>query len=207
MFIVLPSSALLAGEIRGQVTYKQDVLPGVRVCLARSDAAPGECSKTQFTNKKGTYSFNGIDAGVPYIVKVLTDASLAARKADPYPEYGWEPANYEVQLVSRKDKISGIDFTGAFNFSNFQAELQLGGSDFPELTNYDLENDYVFLKVYTVDSSNTEQKLIFLGQVTDISKLLIEASLPLSATQLVYELYSATAPQPVVVSISLSGTG
>jgi hypothetical protein len=208
MLIAFPSSALLAGEITGTVTDEQGTgLPGVRICLSLPGAAPEDCSKTRFTNKKGNYSFSGMSPGETFALKVLTGASLAARKADPYPEYAWGPVSHEVQLASRKDKIVGIDFTGSFSFSNFQSELQLSGSDFPELANYDLANDYVFLKVYTVDSRYTEQNLIFLGQVTDISKLLIEASVPLSATQLVYELYSAAAPEPVVFSISLSEAG
>jgi hypothetical protein len=199
---------LLAGEIKGKITDEQGTgLSGVRVCLSVADAAPGECSKTRLTNKKGNYSFNGMNAGEPYTLKVLTEASLTARKADPYPNYAWEPVSHEVELASRKERAGGMDFKGSFSFSNFQAELQLSGSDFPELANYDLVNDYVFLKVYTVDSSDSEQSLIFLGQVTDINKLLIEASVPLSATHLVYETYSAAAPEPVLVSISLSGTG
>lgn len=206
MFIAFPSSALLAGEIKGKVTDEPGTtgLPGVRVCLSVAGAAPGECSKTRFTNKKGQYSFKGINAGVPYTIKVLTDASLAARKADPYPNYAWGPVSHEVELASRKERASGIDFTGSFSYSNFQAELQLSGADFPELANYDLANDYVFLKVYTMDSSNSEQNLIFLGQVTDINKLLIEASVPLSASVLTYEVYSAAAPDPVIVSIDLA---
>ena len=208
MILASSCATLLAGEIKGEITDEQGArLPGVRVCLSLLDAAPGECSKTRFTSKKGTYSFNGINAGEKYALKVLTGASLTARKADPYPEYAWEPVSHEVQLASRKDKVGGVDFTGSFNFSNFQAELQLSGADFPELLNYDLANDYVFLKVYTVDSSSSEQDLIFLGQVTDISKLLIEVSVPLAANELIYEVYSAAAPDPVIVSIDLVNAG
>jgi hypothetical protein len=208
MFIAFPCTTLLAAEIKGKVTDQQNTaLPGVRICLSLPDAAPGDCIKTRFTNKKGGYSFNGISAGVNYTIKVLTDASLTARKADPYPEYAWEPTSHEVQPASRKDRVNGIDFMGSFSFSNFQAEFELSGTNFPELANYDLANDYVFLKVYTADSSDSEQNLIFLGQVTDISKLLIEVSVPLAATVLVYEIYSANAPEPVVVSIDLSNAG
>ncbi len=204
MFIAIPCTPLLAGEIKGKITDAQGTeLPGVRVCLSVTDAAPGECLKTRFTNKKGLYSFNGMDAGVPYTLKVLTEATLTARKADPYPNYAWGPVSHEVELTSRMERVSGLDFTGSFSFSNFQAELQLNGADFPELANYDLANDYVFIKVYTTDSSDSEQNLIFLGQVTDINKLLIEASVPLSATVLTYEVYSAAAPDPVIVSIDL----
>jgi len=204
ILIASPCASLLAGEIKGQVTDEQGAgLAGVRVCLSLPDAAPGECSKTKFTSRKGTYSFNGINEGVPYTVKVLTGASLTARKADPYPQYVWGPVGHEIELVSRKERLGGIDFKGSFSFSNFQSVFQLSGADFPELANYDVANDYVFLKVYTADASGSEQNLIFLGRVTDISKLLIEVSVPLSATELIYEVYSAAAPEPVIVAISL----
>jgi hypothetical protein len=204
ILIASPSANLLAGEIQGQVTDEKGAgLAGVRICLALQEAAPGECSKTQFTKKRGSYSFNGIDADVSYIVKVLTGASLTARKSDPYPQYAWEPVGHEIALASRKERVGGIDFKGSFSFSNFQSGFQLSGADFPELANYDLENDYVYLKVYTADPDNSEQNLIFLGRVTDISKLLIEVSVPLSATELIYEVYSAAAPEPVIVAISL----
>jgi len=204
MFIAFPCTSLLAGEIQGQITDERGIgLPGVRVCLSLLNAAPGECFKTRISNKKGNYSFNGINAGEPYTLQVLTDASLTARKADPYPNLAWEPVDYTVELASRKSKANDRNFSGSFSYSNFQAELQLGGADFPELANYDLANDYVFLKVYTADPGDSEQNMIFLGQVTDINKLLIEASVPLSATELIYEIYSAAAPEPVVVSISL----
>ena len=42
-----------------------------------------------------------------------------------------------------------------------------------------------------------------ISAATDINKLLIEASVPMSATELIYEIYSAAVPEPVVVSISL----
>jgi hypothetical protein len=205
MFIALPCTTLLAAEIKGKITDEQGTagLPGVRVCLSVAGAAPGECSKTRITNKKGNYSFNGLNAGEPYTLKVLTESSLTARKADPYPNLVWEPVSHEIELASRKERVGGVDFKGSFGFRNFQAELQLKGADFPELANYDLANDYVFLKVYTMDSSGSEQNLIFLGQVTDSGKLLIEVSVPLSASVLTYEVYSANAPDPVIVSIDL----
>ena len=106
--------------------------------------------------------------------------------------------------ILHTDGTHAITIDDAGSFSNFQAELQLSGADFPELANYDLANDYVFLKVYTTDPGDSEQNLIFLGQVTDINKLLIEASVPLSASVLTYEVYSAAAPDPVIVSIDLA---
>ncbi len=194
----------VAAEIEGQVTDEQgSVLKGVRICLSVPGAAPGDCERTRFTNKSGGYSFNGLKSG-DYVVKVLSEASLAGRKADPYPNLAWAPVSHEISLSSQSQRSQGADFTGSFSFSNFQAEFQLGGADFPELSTYDLANDYVFLKVYTVDPSSGAQDLIYLGQVTDISKVLIEVSVPLSAERLYYETYSASAPNPVMNTINLT---
>ena len=202
--IATPSATLLAGEIQGQVTDEQGIgLKGVRVCLSKPDTVPGECTKDRYTNKSGKYTFKGLDASQPYRVRVLSGASLKARKADPYPNYAWEPVVLELELKSRVERVGGADFTGSFNFSNFQAEFQLSGADFPELSQYDLADDYVFLKVYAVDPVDSQQDLIFLGQVTDISTLFIEVSVPLSTKALTYEVYSAAAPEPVIASISL----
>ena len=194
----------LAGEIEGQVTDEDgNALKGVRVCLSVTGAAPGECEKTRFSNKNGAYSFNGLNTG-DYEVRVLTGASLNARKADPYPNLAWSPVRHEITLTSRSDRIGAADFTGSFSFSNFQAELQLTGSDFPELGGYDLINDYVFLKVYSVDASGAGQNLIYLGQVSDAGTLLVEVSVPLAETLLHYDIYSANAPQLVTGTISLA---
>lgn len=195
----------LAGDIKGQITDEQGAaLKGVRVCLSVAGAAPGDCAKTRFSNKNGSYAFNGLAAG-DYRVEVLSGASLAARKADPYPNLAWAPVAHDVSLASRSQRTANADFIGSFNFSNFQAEIQLSGGDFPELGTYDVANDYVFLKVFTLDARSGEQELIYLGQVTDISKLLIEVSVPLSAEQLYYETYSADAPTSIVNTISLTG--
>ena len=203
-FLAAPLTAPLAGEIAGRVTDEQGLgLKGVRVCLSLAHEGPRDCVKARYTGKNGDYSFPGLDDSAPYVVRVLSGASLAARKADPYPQYAWAPATRTVALASRKDKVEDADFTGSFNFSNFQATVELGASDFPELASYDLVNDYVFLKVYAVDPSNSEQDLIFLGQVTELSRLLIEVSVTLSTTRLFYEVYSAANPNPVVASINL----
>lgn len=195
----------IAGEIEGRVTDEQGAaLKGVRICLSVPGAAPGECARTRFTSKSGQYAFKGLGNG-NYSVKVLSGASLAARKGDPYPNLVWAPVSREVTLASRSQKIGAADFTGSFNFSNFQAEIQLTGADFPELAIYDIAGDYVFLKVFTIDGGSGEQNLIFLGQVTDINKLLIEVSVPLSAEQLYYETYSADAPTPIISTIALRG--
>lgn len=205
--IATHGATLLAGEIQGDVRNEQGTaLQGVRICLTVADTTAGQCLKDTYTDRNGSYAFRGLDAAEPYTLQVMTGASLKSRKADPYPRYGWAPVTRKVALASRKDKLSGIDFTGAFNFSNFQAQFELGGDDFPELTGYDLANDYVFLKIYTTDQATSDQDLIFLGQVTDAGGLSIEVSVPLSTSELLYEIYSAAAPEPVHGSISLAGS-
>jgi hypothetical protein len=208
ILIATHGACVLAGQIQGEVTNEQGTaLQGVRICLSLPDTGTGQCYKDTFTDRNGSYSFRGLNEVQPYTVKVLTDGSLKARKADPYPRYAWGPASREVALASKKDKVGNIDFTGSFNFSNFQAAFAISGGDIPELGNYDLANDYVFLKIYTTDAGESDQNLIYLGQVTDIANLLIEVSVPLATTELLYEVYSAAAPEPVSGSISLAGAG
>lgn len=208
MLIAAYGATSLAGEIRGEVLNEQGgALPGVRICLSVPDTTLGQCFKDTFTDKNGSYAFRGLNEAQPYNVKVLTDGSLRARKADPYPRYSWAPVTRQVALLSRKERVDGIDFMGSFNFSNFQAEFALSGGDFPELGNYDLANDYVFLKIYNIKTVNPEQDLIYLGQVTDTGRLLIKVSVPLSTTELYYEVYSAAAPEPVHGTISLVSPG
>lgn len=193
-----------AAEIKGQVKDEQGTaLKGVRLCLSVPGAAPGDCVKTRFTNKNGDYAFKGLSTG-DYVVSVLTDTSLAARKADPYPNLAWAPVTREPTLSSRSQRVEAADFTGSFSFSNFQAEFQLTGSDFPELGAYDVANDYVFLKLFAINDSSGEQDLIFLGQVTDVGNVLIEVSVPLSTEMLFYEIYSANVPQSVIKTINLT---
>ena len=208
LFVLFSCASLHAGEISGQITDDQGVgLKGVRLCLFLDGAAPGDCRRTLFSDKNGNYAFKGLPLGSPFGVKVETGASLKSRKADPYPHYAWFPVNHEVELESRSSKVAEIDFTGTFSFSNFQAEFHLTAADFPELAGYDLVSDYVFLKLYTTDAGSPEQNLIFLGQLTDSGTLLIEVSVPLSANELLYEIYSLAVPAPVLGAIALLPNG
>ena len=81
--------------------------------------------------------------------------------------------------------------------------MQLTQADFPELVDFDVAGDYVFLKVFITDSDGIQQDLVFLGQVSDMNKLLIEVSAPLPTTHLSYEIYSALS-DTVAGSISLT---
>lgn len=198
-------AGLLAAEIQGHVNDDQGAgLPGVRLCLSVAGTAPGDCETTRFTDRNGDYAFTGLAAGTPYTLRVLPDASLSGHTADPYPNYAWAPDSHEIVLASSSAGISGVDFSGSFSFSNFQSELRLTGADFPELSGYDLANDYVYLKVFTADSAGFAQDLIFLGQVSALDKLQIEVSAPLYETRVLYEIYSARQPETLTGSISLT---
>jgi hypothetical protein len=133
-------------RIKGQATDDQGAaLGGVRICLAVPGAAPGNCAKSGFANKSGNYAFNRLAAG-EYRVGVLRGSSLAAHKADPNHNLAWAPVSHSLRLPYRSRRTAGMDFGGTFNFSNYEAELQLAGGGFPELAAYALVNDYEFLR-------------------------------------------------------------
>jgi len=91
-----------------------------------------------------------------------------------------------------------VTFAGKFNFSNFQRTLTLTSVDFPELSSIDLQSDYVALKVFLPSPDQGQPpETIFLGQVTGLDQLLIEASVPLAVAEIGYEIFSA--------SLSISG--
>ena len=71
--------------------------------------------------------------------------------------------------------------------------LSLTGADFPELSTIDLQTDYVALKLFLRSSTkNQPPETIFLGRVLDATTFQVEASLPLSATSVNYEIYSGS---------------
>jgi hypothetical protein len=180
-----------AGEIGGRVINDEGTgLQKVRLCLADSEAATGDCRKVQFTNKSGYYTFKGLNQVGDYRVSVAAERSLRSRKADSYKNLVWAPGSHQVSLASRSEKLTGINFQGTFNFSNFIAQVQLSEIDFPELRLFDTRDDLVFLKLFTRDASNGQQQLIYLGQVADKSTLLLEVSVPLAVSELHYEIYS-----------------
>ena len=110
--LISHSASLLAAEIKGRITDDQGTgLPDVRICLSVATNSPGGCNETRFTDENGSYSFNGLRAGSAYTVSVLTDASLDARRDDPYPNFAWAPLNRKLQLTSELDSADNIDFT------------------------------------------------------------------------------------------------
>lgn len=195
--LIFLSPHTYGGEIRGRITDGEGApLFKVDVCLSYL-ILPSECIKKRSTNQNGLYSFKGInvnkaiDSRGRYIIRVIESLTVTSRQNDLYRNYVWTPETTEVELQSKSGSVKNVDFTGRFNFSNFQKVLRLTSTDFPELVNFDVDQDYVFLKLYTIDRSDG-QNLIYIGQVTSMENLVLEVSMPLSATELHYEIFSST---------------
>lgn len=188
----------IAASIEGVVTgVTGEPLERVPVCLALS-SSEDSCEKLRWTDRKGGYSFNGVKAGSDYLVRIFADRSPDGRRAETYTTYVWSPAEQPVVIDSRSEQLRLEAFVGKFNFSNFQRILTLTATDFPELETLDLQGSYVALKVFIPSSRPQEPpETIYLGQVTSLENLRIEASLPLAMDAIYYEIYSAT--------LSLSG--
>lgn len=203
-FLIIGSMAttVFGGQISGWVGDEQgNPLKGVLLCLTHENSG-SDCLRVRATKRDGTYIFKPLKEVGNYTVKVVKSRTVKARRAELYPNYVWYPQRAEVTVKRPSDIVANANFTGSFNFSNFHGSLTLTAEDFPELADFDLQNEYVFLKVYTVDSDTLEQDLIFLGQITDPAKILIEASVPLSVVELHYEVFSPTTSVKGTISIT-----
>lgn len=187
------SGPALAASLEGTVVNEMnEPLDKVPLCL-RMEGEERRCSKIQSSNRNGQYSFNGLKEGYAYTVSVYQDDTASGRRFDRYRTYVWGPVQQEVTLASRKDSATLETFVGEFNFSNFQRSLTLTGADFPELRSLDLLSEYVMLKVFVASSvPDTPPETIFLGQVRNADKLTVAASVPLAASSISYQIYSAS---------------
>jgi hypothetical protein len=198
--VTLLAQTAFAAKIEGLATnVGGDELAKVPVCLALA-SSPLRCEKTRWTGKKGRYTFSGLQVGADYIVTVNGDSSAAVRKLEVYANYIWEPAKQTASVRSKSDSIVMQNVVGKFNFSNFQRALTLTAVDFPELASFTFSpSNYVFLKVFIpATQADAQPETIFLGQIQNPDNLAVEASLPLSATEIGYEIYDA--------QLSVSGT-
>lgn len=193
-----------AATIDGVVTDDRgEPLERVPVCLSLA-SSPESCEKLRWTGRRGDYSFNGVKAGDDYRVRIHADRSAAARRAEAYKTYVWAPSEQAVAIDSRSAQATVETFVGKFNFSNFQRILSLTAADFPELSSLDLAGEYVALKVFIpANHPQDPPQTIYLGRVSSIDSLRIEASLPLAVDAISYEIYSAT--QSLSGTISLAG--
>lgn len=190
---VFGANGAISGTIEGRVfDTSGQPLYKVAVCLADPDQV-GRCIKTRLTGKTGKYSFSGLKAGNQYTVLVNGDRAAASRKFQSYSTYVWEPLLQRADISSKNTRATLDDFTGKFNFSNFQRVVNLTAADFPELASLDLEGSYVFLKVL-IPSKNEDEapETIYLGQVTSNANVQIAASVPLAERVIEYEIFSAT---------------
>jgi hypothetical protein len=198
--LTLLAQAAYGAKIEGHaINVDGQALVKVPVCLALA-STPLLCEKTRWTDKKGRYTFPGLQVGADYIVTVNGDSSAAVRKLEVFANYIWEPAKQTASVQSKSDSIVLQDVVGKFNFSNFQRALTLTAADFPELASFTFSDNYVFLKVFIpAPQADAQPETIFLGQVQNPDQLAVEASLPLSATEIGYEIYDSN-------NLSLSGT-
>jgi len=181
----------------GQPLYK------VPMCL-RLSGEDRKCSKIQSTDREGRYRFNGLKDGNVAHVAVFQDETAAGRKFDRYRTYVWSPAGQTAVSGDRKSSVNLTPFVGEFNFSNYQRSLKLTANDFPELRALDLEGDYVMLKVFLASPiPEAPPETIFLGRVLNADLLSVAASVPLSATAINYQIYSASLS--IEGSVSLTG--
>lgn len=197
--LVAMAPAGFAASIKGAVINTSgDPLAKVTVCL-KASSSDRDCVKLRRSDQRGNYQFKGLKAGQSYSVEVFQDSSASGRKFEQYKTYVWEPQVQHAAVTTKNETIRLVTFAGKFNFSNFQRALTLTSVDFPELSSIDLQSDYVALKVF-LPSPDQEQppETIFLGQVTGLEQLLIEASVPLAVTEIGYEIFSA--------SLSISGS-
>ncbi len=196
--IMAKAGQLSAGNIEGVVTDNSgEPLYKVPVCL-KLDAADADCHRIRSTDQSGQYRFNGVKDGT-YTVEVFQDPSASGRRFETYRTYVWAPKSRTVSLAG-KNAAGALDpFVGKFNFSNYQRVVTLTAADFPELSTIDYQSQYVALKVFVPSGSpDVPPETIYLGQVTSPDTLAIEASLPLAASTIGYQIYSA--------SLSLSGS-
>jgi hypothetical protein len=192
-FVLLSATSFStsAGEVTGTITDVKNNTPATKVlvCLQREGQAD-DCLKSTFTNKKGEYKFKGIEGN--YVVRVSAGTLLATRKQNPYPTYAWNPPRQQISVAKRG--TSEVDFSGGFNFSNFQSGLTLIAGDFPELVSE------AILKVYASDDNGAEM-LLFLGQVDPTNEgFSIVINVPLSTTVIYYDIFGSITKGEIDIS-------
>lgn len=186
------AAPVLPAEITGRVVDDQGrALAYVPICLKHSGEGQ-DCLEIQFTDKKGDYRFRGRKLARKLIVEVHSDNRAATRRFNRFGNYSWVPTHQQAALTRRGEEIALAPFVGSFDFRNFQPTLLLTAEDFPELSEFDLAGDYVVLKVsHAPDRALQPPNTVFLGRVTDASRIRLQASLPASVAVVDYEIYSA----------------
>lgn len=189
--IVAPAS--IAASIQGAVNNANgDPLTKVPICLKASSSSR-DCVRLRRTDQRGKYQFNGLKAGQSYSVHIFQDTSASGRKFEQYKTYVWEPRSQPAAITAKNETLRLETFVGKFNFSNFQRVITLTSDDFPELSSLDLLSDYLVLKVFLpAPDADQPPETIFLGHVTGLDQILIEASVPLAVSAINYEIFSAT---------------
>lgn len=195
------------GAVAGRVFNAEgEPLEGVAICL-QTDASSNDCLQIRLTDRDGRYGLE-IPGPGQFVLRVRQANTLEERTLAAYANYVWEPVTHELNPNSGANQ-SNLDFTGSFNFSNFQGALLLTARDFPELqaTTYKTPGDYVFLKLYTEGLGGSEQVVfqnrIVLDDESNDFNFELQASFPIDATELNYEIYSLFEPEVLFNALPL----
>jgi hypothetical protein len=177
----------LGASVSGSVKDENgQPLAGSVLCLSKQNTAPAAaptCVQKKTSDASGAYAFSSVAAGA-YVVTVSDER---------YPTFTWLPAARTLTL-GQTDQTAGVNFARQFSFSNFQNPTTLRGSDLPELANFNLSQDTVFVKVYAVDPAKpSQQTVFFIGRVTSGDNLKFAASAPWAVKEVIYEIFSPTA--------------
>lgn len=111
----------------------------------------------------------------------ITTTFLLAFGAVSYTSVGGmvsDPGQRGITIVERESTIH-------------PQEIQVTGQHLPELYLLGLTNEPVFLKIYVPNpASPEEQKLLFLGQVSDVDRLSITVPIPQDGSPIHYQIYN-----------------
>lgn len=176
------AAATIRGFARDEARHR---LEGVRVCLlaaGRAEDPDAPCEREATTARKGKFAFRSVAAG-RYV--------LAVREANP-GNHVWAPGSRAVTILREADVVRGARFERRFGFGNFRPEITVTAASLPELSGFDLRADFVFLRLFAVDTAvpDATERVVFLGQVRNADGLAIKLSLPWTVRAIGYEIFS-----------------
>ena len=191
--LMLPLSSW-AGGIRGILKDDQGhpIRRGEICLLSEASSAKWQCIKSRHSGRNGKYVFSNLAKGV-YYVSVKTIDAMG-------PDHEWLPNLRQVVLEKSSSVAKAVDFgwisqgsNQSFKFSNFKNGQELSAADFPELAQFNPQQEEVFLKLYvSTPDEEIKEEVLFLGRVNNLENFRINPSLLRSQQVLTYEIFSAS---------------
>ena len=191
--LMLPFSSW-AGGIRGVLKDDQGhpIRRGQVCLLSEASATKWQCIKSRHSARNGKYVFSNLGKGVFY-VSVRTIESMG-------PDHEWLPNLRQVVLEKSSSVAKAVDFgwvnqssNQSFKFNNFTNGQELSSADFPELAQFNPQQEDVYLKLYvSTPDEESKEEVLFLGRVDNLENFRISPSLLRSQQVLTYEIFSAS---------------